>query len=109
MKTARKLLCLLLVLSMVAAWLPAQVMATLVAHTQPAPVPQKIEKTRVVHFNPRYPKPDADIFAQCHKNAQKIAKERLGADCAALHNRQLRYQILLEENHKPLHHAIVFG
>lgn len=52
---------------------------------------------------------DADTFARCHKAAQTIVKERLGADCAALHNRQLRYQILLEENGKPLHHAIAMN
>ena len=48
----------------------------------------------------------AETFRCCHKAAQTIVKERLGADCAALHNRQLRYQILLEEAGKPLHHAI---
>ena len=52
---------------------------------------------------------DADTFLRCHKAAQTIVKERLGADCAALHNRQLRYQVLLEENHKPLHHAIAMN
>ena len=43
---------------------------------------------------------DANTFTQCHKAAQTIVKERLGADVAALHNRQLRYQVLLEENNK---------
>ena len=52
---------------------------------------------------------DADTFTRCHKAAQTIVKERLGADCAALHNRQLRYQILLEENGKPLHHAMAMN
>lgn len=52
---------------------------------------------------------DADTFLQCHKSAQKTVKERLDADCAALHNRQLRYQVLLEENGKPLHHAIAMN
>ncbi len=52
---------------------------------------------------------DADTFHACHKTAQKIVKERLGADCAALHDRQLRYLVLLEENGKPLHHAIAMN
>ena len=52
---------------------------------------------------------DADTFAQQHKAAQSIVKARLGADVAALHNRQLRYQVLLEENRKPLHHAIAMN
>lgn len=52
---------------------------------------------------------DADTFARCHKAAQTIVKERLGADCAALHNRQLRYQVLLEENNKPIRHAIAMN
>lgn len=52
---------------------------------------------------------DAESFRNCHKAAQKLVKERLGSECAALHNRQLRYQVLLEENHKPLHHAIAMN
>lgn len=52
---------------------------------------------------------DADTFAACHKSAQNTVKARLGADCAALHNRQLRYQVLLEENCKPIHHAIAMN
>ena len=52
---------------------------------------------------------DADTFSACHKAAQNIVKTRLDADCAALHDRQLRYQVLLEENGKPLHHAIAMN
>ena len=52
---------------------------------------------------------DAEEFLRQHKAAQTIVKERLGADVAALHNRQLRYQVLLEENGKPLHHAIAMN
>ena len=52
---------------------------------------------------------DADTFLACHKAAQNIVKVRLGTDCAALHNRQLRYQVLLEENGKPLRHAIAMN
>lgn len=52
---------------------------------------------------------DAEGFARAHKAAQLLVKERLATDCAALHNRQLRYQVLLEENRKPLHHAIAMN
>lgn len=52
---------------------------------------------------------DAAAFGQRHKAAQNIVRERLDRDCAALHNRQLRYQVLLEENGKPLHHAIAMN
>ena len=52
---------------------------------------------------------DAETFLRCHKAAQTIVKERLNADCAALHDRQLRYQVLLEENQKPLRHAIAMN
>ena len=49
---------------------------------------------------------DRDAFTRCHKEAMNIAKQRLGADCAALHNRLLRYQILLEQNGLPMSHAL---
>lgn len=52
---------------------------------------------------------DVACFTHWHKVAQTIVKERLGADCAALHNRQLRYQVLLEESGKSLHHAIAMN
>lgn len=52
---------------------------------------------------------DSEQFQRCHKAAQQTVKERLGADCAALHDRQLRYQVLLEENDRPLHHAIAMN
>lgn len=52
---------------------------------------------------------DAETFLRCHKAAQTIVTERLGTDCAALHNRQLRYQVLLEENQLPLHHAMAMN
>ena len=52
---------------------------------------------------------DAEMFLQSHKAAQTIVKERLNGECAALHNRQLRYQVLLEENNKPIHHAITMN
>ena len=52
---------------------------------------------------------EPEQFRRCHTQAQQTVKERLGAECAALHNRQLRYQVLLEENGKPLHHAIAMS
>lgn len=52
---------------------------------------------------------DAEAFAKAHKAAAATVKQRLGAECAALHNRQLRYQVLLEAHHKPLHHAIAMN
>ena len=52
---------------------------------------------------------EPEQFRRCHTQAQQTVKERLGAECAALHNRQLRYQVLLEENGKPLHHAIAMN
>lgn len=52
---------------------------------------------------------DAEEFTCRHKAAQTVVKERLGAECAALHNRQLRYQVLLEESGRPLHHAIAMN
>lgn len=52
---------------------------------------------------------DRETFSRCHKDAAALVRDRLGTDCAALHNRQLRYQVLLEENHLPLHHAIAMN
>lgn len=50
-----------------------------------------------------------EIFTRCHREAMALVKERLGADCAALHDRTLRYQVLLEENGLPLYHAAPMG
>lgn len=52
---------------------------------------------------------DTEQFQRRHAQAQAIVTQRLGADCAALHDRQLRYQVLLEEAGKPLHHAIAMN
>lgn len=52
---------------------------------------------------------DAKTFERCNKEAAAIVAERLGADCASLHNRTLRSYILLEENKLPLHHAVTMG
>ena len=52
---------------------------------------------------------DAEEFLHRHNAAQTIVKQRLGTPCAALHNRQLRYQVLLEEAGKPLRHAMAMN
>ena len=46
-------------------------------------------------------------FEQLHGQADRILRARLGQPCGALHNRLLRYQILLEEVGAPLEpHAL---
>ena len=52
---------------------------------------------------------DADRFKQEIAKAAADVKERLDADCAALHNRTLRFQVMLERNHLPLIHAEPMG
>ena len=52
---------------------------------------------------------ERETFARCHKEAADVVKERLGADCASLHNRTLRYFVLLERSGLPLHHAVAMG
>ncbi len=52
---------------------------------------------------------DREIFARLHREAAERVKERLGADCPAVHDRCLRYHTLLEENHLPTHHAIAMS
>lgn len=45
-------------------------------------------------------------FPALHRAANEVLKARAGADCAAIHNRLIRYQILLERLQKPLTHAL---
>lgn len=45
-------------------------------------------------------------FTRCHDEAAQIVAQHLGTPCAALHNRLLRYQVLLEENGLGLEHAL---
>lgn len=53
---------------------------------------------------------DAETFKEYHKRAMSTVKERLGAECAALHNRLLRYQVLLEQAGLPLYpHALIMN
>ncbi len=49
---------------------------------------------------------DAQQFAACHDAAAEILMRRLGGACAAMHDRLLRYQVLLEENGLGLEHAL---
>lgn len=53
---------------------------------------------------------DAATFTDLHKKAMAVVKGRLGGECAALHNRLLRYQVLLEMEKLPLHpHALAMN
>ena len=60
----KKLISLLLVLALVAAWLPAQALAVTIAPAVRTPMPQILEKNKVVYFNPLYPTPDEAVLAQ---------------------------------------------
>ena len=44
-------------------------------------------------------------FPALHKAANTVLKARTGGNCAAIHNRLIRYQILLEDLGKPIFHA----
>lgn len=50
---------------------------------------------------------NAEDFSALHQKADQILRRRTGGDCAAIHNRLIRYQILLEELGKPILHAPV--
>ena len=50
---------------------------------------------------------DSKEFEALHQRANQLLQARTGGDCAAIHNRLLRYQILLEELGKPIPHAPV--
>lgn len=52
---------------------------------------------------------DRETLDRGQKQAAETVKERLGADCAALHDRTLRCQMMLEEKRLPLYHAITMG
>lgn len=47
----------------------------------------------------------AEAFLSLHESANRLLTQRTGGNCAATHNRLLRYQILLELLGKPVHHA----
>lgn len=50
-----------------------------------------------------------DAFTEMVSRASETIKERLDADCAALHDRTLRFQVLLEQNGLSLCHAAPMG
>lgn len=52
---------------------------------------------------------DRDTLTRGIAEAADVVARRLGAPCAALHDRMLRCQILLERNGLPLHHAIAMN
>lgn len=53
---------------------------------------------------------DRATFSALHSQAMDVVAKRLGGECAALHNRLLRYQTLLELARLPLHpHALVMN
>ena len=52
---------------------------------------------------------DRNTFAEKVKQAAAVIKERLGADCAALHDRTLRFQVMLERSGLSLCHAAPMG
>ena len=49
----------------------------------------------------------AEAFPGLHAQAQRTLIERCGVNCAASHNRLIRYQVLLEARKLPLRHAPV--
>lgn len=44
-------------------------------------------------------------FVRLHRQADGILRARTGARCAAIHNRLIRYQIMLEQMGRPISHA----
>lgn len=44
-------------------------------------------------------------FSQLHREADQILRARVGQPCAAIHNRLIRYQIMLEQIGKPVSYA----
>lgn len=52
---------------------------------------------------------DRQALDREQKEAAAVVRERLGRECAALHNRALRLQLLLEKHGLPLHHALVMS
>lgn len=45
---------------------------------------------------------DRETFLGVFRRAQQLVKERTGTDCAAVHNRLIRMQCILEQLGKPL-------
>lgn len=49
---------------------------------------------------------EPEAFPALHREANEVLKAHAGANCAAIHSRLIRYQILLEGLGKPLTHAL---
>lgn len=49
---------------------------------------------------------EPEAFPDLHKAANEVLKAHAGTNCAAIHSRLIRYQLLLEMLHKPLTHAL---
>lgn len=48
---------------------------------------------------------DGEAFAALHRSADRLLRARAGEACAAIHNRLIRYQIMLEKMGRPIAHA----
>jgi len=48
-------------------------------------------------------------FADLHHTGDLLLREHLGSECAAVHNRLIRYQLMLEQIGQPLSHAPVMA
>ena len=46
-----------------------------------------------------------DEFAALHRQGDRLLRQRVGSVTAAIHNRLIRYQIILEELGQPIRHA----
>ncbi len=52
---------------------------------------------------------DRDALDRSAKEAAVLVRQRLGVDCAAIHNRCLRLQVMLEKMGLPLEHALTMS
>lgn len=50
-----------------------------------------------------------DEFAALHRQGDRLLRQRVGSVTAAIHNRLIRYQIILEELGQPIRHAPVMA
>lgn len=48
----------------------------------------------------------ASDFVELHKKGDRILRSRVGGETAAIHNRLLRYQIMMEQINRPVFHAL---
>ena len=49
---------------------------------------------------------DPEVFPALHKKAMAEQERRMGFSCGSIHNRLIRYQIILEMTGKPVSHAL---